>query len=295
VTQIPSPSSFWGLHQTPSRSVVELIELGTLDAELAALLWLLLESRLPLVVAARPRRAGKSTTLNALLDFLPPDVSRLQLAGAWEDFGWLADAESLGWRREAGAGGTPVPSAPPEGTYLVAAELSDHLPVYTWGDRARVAIRAMSRGYGMGATIHAASLEEVFAALGGPPVGLTPDELSRIGVVLVLGMTGAGDRRITAAHYVRPVVRDAHGHVQRLGPAVLATSDASTGAFEHFAWGVLPELAERTGRKAGDFELEQKSRADYLQGLAVGGVTEVEAVRTALQGYRLEGMARTGN
>jgi hypothetical protein len=294
VAQKTSPSSFWGFHQTPPRSVVELIELGTLDAELAALLWLLIEARLPLIVAARAPRAGKSTTLNALLDFLPPNASRLELAGAWEDFGWLPDAGSLGWRRDA-AEAKEVGSAPPETTYLLAAELSDHLPVYTWGDRARVAIRALGRGYGLGATIHAGSLEEVFRVLSGPPVGLTADELSLIGVVLILGTTRAGDRRVTAAHYVRPVARDAHGHVQRLGPAVLETWDPGRDAFEHFAWGVVPELAERVGRKAGDFETEQKSRAEYLQGLAGAGVIEAAAVRTALHGYRLEGMARTGN
>src|SRR2546430_6117423 len=76
---------FWGFHQTRARSAVELIRMGTLDAELAALVWLLVEARLPLIVAARAPRVGKSTTLNALLDFLPPSVSRVELAGAAED------------------------------------------------------------------------------------------------------------------------------------------------------------------------------------------------------------------
>jgi hypothetical protein len=286
-------AGFWGFHETPPRSVVELIELGTLDAELAALLWLLLEARLPLIVAARAGRVGKSTTLNALLDFLPPTVSRVDLAGAAEDFRWLPEAASLGWRSdELAAAATP---ARPESTYLVAAELSNHLPTYTWGDQARVAIRALSRGYGLGATIHAGSLEEVFAELAGPPVRLSADEISRLGLVLILGATAAGERRVTAAHYVRPVARDVHGHVQRLGPAVLATWDANRDAFEHFAWGVIPELAERVERKAGDFELEQRGRADYLRGLAEAGVTGVADVRNALRGYRLEGAARTGN
>jgi hypothetical protein len=89
-----------------------------------------------------------------------------------------------------------------------------------------------------------------------------------------------------AAHYVRPVSRDAHGHVQRLPPAVLATWDPHADRHEHFAWGIAPELAVRIGRRTGDFLAEQDRRRDYLAGLAAAGVTDVDAVRAAIDGYR---------
>jgi hypothetical protein len=56
-----------------------------------------------------------------------------------------------------------------------------------------------------------------------------------------------------------------HGHVQKLGPAVLATWDDREGRFEHFGWGVTPELAIRTGRHAGDFEMELDRRRDAFE------------------------------
>jgi hypothetical protein len=93
-------------------------------------------------------------------------------------------------------------------------------------------------------------------------------------------------RRVAAAHYVRPVVRDQHGHLQRLGPAVLATWDDAADAFEHFGWGITPELARRVGRRAGDFEIEVDRRREHLEGLAAGGVTEPVAARTAIRAYR---------
>ena len=301
---ITSPArGWWGVHPIPHepRSIVALIRDGTLDADLGALLWLLVEARLPVIVAAQRGRTGKTTLLHALLDFLPPATRRVELRGITETFDWLPHARELGWRAEpvadpaAPAAGTPRdPITDPASTYLLAAELSDHLPDYTWGDAARVAVRAVSIGYGLGATIHADSLEEVFDALHQPPVALTDDELSRLGLVVILRAVAPppGDaypgmlRRIVAAHYVRPVVRDQHGHVQRLGPAVLATWNETDDAFEHFAWGVIPELAERTGRRPGDFELEHERRRDYLAGLAAAGVLEVDAVRTAIDGYR---------
>lgn len=300
---VTSPArGWWGVSppQPQPRSIIELIREGTLDADLAALLWLMLDARAPIIVAAERGRTGKTTTLNALLDFLPPGTRRVELEGIAETFDWLPHARELGWRGErTQVPGTPAPPhagehCEPATTYLIAHELSDHLPAYTWGDHARIAVRAVAVGYGLGATIHADSLEEVFDALHRPPVALTDDELSRLGVVLIVRAMPPppGDahpglvRRVVAAHWVRPVARDTHGHIQRLGPAVLAAWNPDEDAFEHFAWGVIPELAEYVGRHAGDFEIEHQRRRDYLAGLAEAGVERVDEVRTAIDGYR---------
>ena len=66
----------WAVRHVPptSRSIVELLRAGTLDAELAAMLWVLIEGRVPVIVAAQDRLVGKSTLLGALLDFLPPGI-----------------------------------------------------------------------------------------------------------------------------------------------------------------------------------------------------------------------------
>lgn len=267
------------------RSIAELIQAGTLDTELAATLWLLLEARVPLLVAAAARGVGKSTLVGALLDFVPPDLRIVEVAGTDETFDWLPQASELGWpgtaRRQVAG-----PAVRPDTTVLLVPELSDHSPAYTWGEAARIVVRAASIGYGLAATIHGDSLDDVFDALGSDPVRLDDDELSQVGIVLILREVGGGRRRVVAAHYVRPIVRDVHGHLQRLGPAVLATWDPSGEEFEHFGWGVIPELAIRVGRRAGDFELEAAARRAFLDGLVDHGVTDVAAVRAALGRYR---------
>jgi hypothetical protein len=279
----------WAVRHVPPtpRSIVELIRAGTLDAELAAILWLLVEGRVPVIVAAAAGGTGKTTLLTALLDFLPPGIRLVELRGADETFDWLPQAPELGWHRDRLATrASDGPPTRPDDTVLLVPELSDHLPSYTWGAEARIAIRAASIGYGLAATIHADGLEEVFDALRRPPVDVADDELSRLGVVLILRRAGDGVRRVVAAHYIRPTARDEHGHTQRLGPAVLATWDPNRDRFEHFGWGVTPELALRIGRKAGDFELDVDRRRDYLAGLAETGICDVDAVRAAIEGYR---------
>ena len=252
------------------------------------MLWVLIEGRVPVIVAAQEPGAGKTTLLTALLDFLPTDTRIKELAGATESFDWLPQATELGWRRgvRADPSGSDGPPVRPDDTVLLVREFSDHLPAYTWGEEARIAIRAASVGYGLAATIHAERLEDVLDVLRRPPVRADDDELSRLGVVIILRRLGGGRRRVTAAHYIRPTARDEHGHVQRLGPAVLTTWDPDHDRFEHFGWGVTPELARRVGRKAGDFELEIERRREALDGLVRAGVVEVEAVRDALRAYR---------
>jgi hypothetical protein len=250
-----------------------------------------------------------------------------------EDFGWLPEAPELGWKpdpnrverartplREAVAGartndeifvrflgGHQSHRVDPQNTVLLVHELSPDLPEYTWGPHARIAIRALSIGYGMAATIPGSGLEDVFEHLRKPPVRLSEDELSMLGVVLVLrfapypsepershqirpqtadGAEPKPMRRVVAAHYVRPIVRDQHGHLQRLPPAVLAVHEPRTDQLEHFAWGIVSELAHRIGSKPGDFEREHARREEYLTGLLRAGIVDVPTVRTAIAGYR---------
>ncbi|MBI3745184.1 MAG: hypothetical protein HY264_01395 [Chloroflexi bacterium] len=238
-------------------SIVELVRRGTVDAELAALVWLLVEGRVPVVIAAPGdlvAEGAAAKVLRGLLASLRPDLG---LAGI--------DAAELS-----------VPLATRSARALIHAELP-------------------------GGLVAATSLEAVREALGAePPTGLSEDELSFLGCVLVLApdapppvaavdpaMAPAPLIRVVAAHYVRPLHRDEHGHPQLLGPAVLATWDPRRQAFEHFAWGVLPEIAARFGRLNGDLYADLHHRRDDLGGLATAGVTSIAEVGRLVAGYRV--------
>ena len=136
----PAPDR-WALRPIPPepRSIVELIGSGVLDAELAAILWLLVEGLVPVVVAGDGPGTGRSTLLRALLDFLPSGIRVVELKGQDEDFAWLPQASELGWP------GRPLslqaqPPIRPESTVLFVDELSDRLPAFTWGTAARIEI-----------------------------------------------------------------------------------------------------------------------------------------------------------
>jgi hypothetical protein len=301
------------------RSIVELLRQGMLDTDLAALAWLLLEARVPVIVVGR-RGSGRTTLLAALLDFVAVQARAWPVGGAGEQLAWLPEAARLGWHP--GPGGSPGPhgsasskvdrsiaatrrdarppalpppiAAAPSATLadpttdvLLVPDLADRSPGGTWGTLARTVIRAVSLGYGMAATMVGDGLEDVLRSLSSEPVNASADEVSNLGLVLVLRGIGTGPGappgpRIVAAHYLRPVARDVNGHVRRLPPAVVATFDAAAGVLEHFAWGIGDELAGRTGRRTPGFEREQARRSLLLRDLAEAGVEDPAAVREAI-------------
>jgi hypothetical protein len=156
----------------------------------------------------------------------------------------------------------------------------------------RAALGATTGRSGLALAVAADDLAGVLAVLGGQ--GLTDDEISFMGVVLVLGErdtgstaggsgdaksgggapNGAGATRVVAAHYLRPVVLDAGGHPRRLPPAVLATWDPAEDAWDDYAWGITADLAERARMRLGDLEAERDRRAaaltDHASGERVG-------------------------
>jgi hypothetical protein len=223
-------------HADIAPSLSRLVAAGVLDAQLAALAWLLLEDGVPVHVGG-PGRGGCDALLDALVAALPAD------------------------RR-------PDPSAPVAERRLV--RVGGLLEISTPPGLLRAALSATTGRSGLAAAIEATDLADVLAVYHGQ--GLADDEISFLGVVLVLGADGeagggtsGSPARVVAAHYLRPVARDAGGHVQRLGPAVLATWDPERSEYDHFAWGIYPELAARTGRRAGDLEREHLDRAERLR------------------------------
>lgn len=224
----------------PPPTLASHIAAGVLDASLAALAWLLLERGVPVLVAG-PDAGGRGALADALVDALPED------------------------RR---------PGTAPGGDRLVL--VAGTVDAVTPPGILRAALAATTGRSGLLATLDAADLAGTLDLLARQ--GLTTDEASFLGVVLVLGPAGHGRDRVTVAHYLRPVVRDAGGHPRRLGPAVLAAWDGTAGTWEDFAWGIGPDLAERCRMRAGDFEAERARRA------AVFAEHEAESARRSRGG-----------
>jgi hypothetical protein len=157
----------------------------------------------------------------------------------------------------------------------------------------RAALGVTTGRSGLAVAVGADDFAGVLAVLRGQ--GLSDDEISFMGVVLVLGARDTGSAAgatsvdgkpgggapngdnpicVLAAHYLRPVVLDAGGHPRRLPPAVLATWDPAADAWDDYTWGITADLAERARMRLGDLEAERDRRAaaltDHASGERVG-------------------------
>ena len=180
-----------------SQTILDLIRAGRLDAELGALLWLLVLNRVPVHVATQTDEAGS-----------------------------VAEA---------------------------VRQLAADPALVTDGPGVRI--------------------EDVLRQ----PVPLRP----ATGAIVVLD----GSDRVASAHLLRPPLRDGAGHVRPQGPAVLAFRLEAEDRLEHFAWGVMPELAAGMDRKAGDVEAELEERAAWLGGMVSSGPSDPDAVVLALRSW----------
>jgi hypothetical protein len=213
-----------------------LVAARLLDAPLAALAWLMLERGVPVIVAGR-EGAVADALVDALSAALPRD------------------------RR-------PDPALGGGGDRLV--RVAGWLGVDSPQGILRAALGATTGRSGLAVAIGADDLAGVLAVLRGQ--GLTDDEVSFMGVVLVLGApAGVDSARLLVAHYLRPVVLDAGGHPRRLPPAVLAAWDPATDAWDDYAWGIAADLADRARMRVGDLEAERERRAAALADHAGGG------------------------
>jgi len=247
------------MDQSNPLSVLEIVKTGTLDLRLASLLWVIMERRASVLVAAQPSQGGKSTTLNMLLDFMRPEVKRIELQGD-DEFRFL-------------------PGSKPATTYLVAAEFSD-FGYYIWGEVALKAFELLSQGYGLGGTIHARTDEEVVGILN-EYLGLTWQTLAHIDAIVTLfvargrGYDAEPIRRINSVSLLIPRKDGLSlATLARLGP-----KDVFDIAGEKE---LQIALSARLNIKDVNVAEEMKEREQFLQKLMADGKLSRDEVRKAV-------------
>jgi hypothetical protein len=281
------PEGWWGYHWSLPRpmSVVEIVESGSLDQRLMAALWAVVSRRKGVMLSSEAPMAGKTTTLSALVDLLPPGTVGIFLRGWRRDFGWT---DEIG----------------PDRGFMLINEMSDHLPIYVWGPNALGALQLAGSGYGLGGTMHADTLDEALASLRGD-LGATDVDLAGMTIYLQFSAyrTPSGMyRRCEEAWHLRT---DAAG---ALTPVRLAAIDGGrspslTGAQRDPVPPTLPNDGGRAARplihdleayaalaaslrlSAGELEEELASRARFLASLSERGICDPPAVASALAEY----------
>ena len=255
------PFGWWGHRSSPEQrlSIVDLLQEGNLDARAAAFLWMAMEARASVVVASTVEDAGKTTTLTALLDFLPADVETIYLRGWYERFDFLDSRD-------------------PSTTYLLCNEISNNLPTYMWGNGVLRLFESTERGFPFATTIHVNNAGEMIDTLSSFPLEVPRHLLANIDFVISLS---GGSR---SSKYLRRMMRIEVLNSGKEGVAAETISERDV---------LLSPLRSRTGRMIGvlterfgidrDFATGELARREqFLDQLQHADVKHEGSVRDAL-------------
>lgn len=179
---------FGGRSFTP----VDLIQYGTFDPRMLATLWVAIENGRSLMVVGGTA-SGKTSTLNALAFFIPPDAKIVSIEDTRElslyQENWLPNLT-----REAG-----------EGEFLDMHELVRKamrqrpeciIVGEVRGKEALAMFQAISTGHAGFSTMHAGSVQDAVNRLLGEPINLPRPMLAELDIMCLQLLTNLGKKRV---------------------------------------------------------------------------------------------------
>ena len=224
-------------------SLVDLIEAGTVDLELAAYLAAMMRGGASLLVGASPGGAGKTAVMCALLNFLPHDAVIRPVTGR-------AVLESAHTRDDPG-----------QTCYLAHEIGAGSYYAYVWGEQARAFLRLRQRGHIIASNLHADTLQETYQQLC-DEVGARTEDVRRVELKVYLGVRRSGPWSM-------------HRWVSR----VYECADSS----DRLLWtGNAKGVFERQNDSAAASRATEDAYALFLQELIDSATRRIEAVRRAL-------------
>lgn len=271
----PYERCYWHYDTRRPLSMARLISLGSVDAETAALIWLLLERGASFTIAGPtdPKPGvGKTTVLNALLQFLPSEAKLAYTSGIYEDFAF-----------------TRLPDSDPATTYVLCNEISDHQPFYMWGRVARQYLMLPSQGYHIATTVHADTIDDAIYMFH-RELRLSSEAIRCLGLVVNIGLVGqepAVQRRWLSVHFLRPRVDPRRPNA--IIPIPLSLWNEYDDTFVHSEQSSLDELAEWASMTPEDFAAAFKKRIDCLQELALKPSVGMDEMYEAITRLRAVG------
>ncbi len=268
----PYERYYWHYESRRPLSVAQIIALQSVDARTAGLVWVLLEHGASLTVAGPtdPQPGvGKTTTLNALLQFLPENTSVAYMSGMYENFAFtrLADID-------------------PAKTYALCNEVSDHLPIYMWGRVARRYLQLPGQGYHIATSVHADTIVEVMEMFQ-RDLHLRVEDVRRLGLVINIGLVGhayPARRRWFTTHFIQP--DGDPGRPDVVVPVPLSLWNSFDDSFEHAGQTTLNDLARWVGMSAQDFQHAVDSRVALLEDLARDNTVGTQEMYDAIHELR---------
>ncbi len=210
VTSRGSSFTIRRFHERPL-TPVDLVALGTLGPEPLAYLWLAVESGRSGMICGGTA-SGKTTTLNAVLSFVPPDMKVVSIEDTREislpHENWVA----LGTRSGVGPTNPTTGKSPGEIDMfdLLSTALRQRPQYMTVGEvrgpEAYIVFQAMATGKTCLTTFHAEDVEAMVHRMENPPISLPRSLFSALGFVILQRQIQVGETRARRVQSITEIV-----------------------------------------------------------------------------------------
>ncbi|MEJ5292640.1 MAG: type II/IV secretion system ATPase subunit [Candidatus Methanosuratincola sp.] len=180
-------------------SITQLVKFGTLDARMAAYLWMMLESGMSMFICGETA-SGKTTTLNAITVFIRPNAKVITIEDTPEVYiphpNWVSECTRRGESESSSVElfdllKSALRQRP---NYIIVGEIR--------GREGNIAFQAIQTGHPVISTFHAASMQKLIQRITGDPINIPAAYVDNLNVVLFQSSvkspkTGKFERRVT--------------------------------------------------------------------------------------------------
>lgn len=270
-------------NETPL-TMPQLIASGTLTAEMASYFWFLVENGFSLLFAGGTA-SGKTTTLNAVCQFIPPEKKVISLEDTREinmdHENWIAGLTRSGFG-EHGAGEVDMyklleAALRQRPEYLLVGEVR--------GQEARTLFQAMATGHAVSSTMHADSVASAVHRLEHPPINVPRILMPIMDVMAIQSQARKDDRMVRRVSEVTEFTGiDPDTDDLLTNTVFLWHEEEDTHEFLG-ASRILEDYRRRNRISQKDMEAEFKRRVEVLQWMTDAGIHDILDTSKVIKDY----------
>lgn len=270
-------------------SAIDLVKLNTINAEIAAYLWLAVENGESMLISGGTA-SGKTTTMNAILLFVPPQMKIISIEDTREinlpHENWIADVTRSGFGSRIEGGKTfgeidmfelMKTALRQRPQYLVVGEVR--------GIEASILFQAMATGHTTYSTIHADSIHSIVQRLENPPINLPRVLLSALNTIVLQTNVRVRDRMVRRVQKIVEIVGLDPNTNEIITNTVYDWNIASDSFFYQGTSYLFDKIQRKKNLTRDEMKEEFKRRIEIINWMVKNDIRDFRGVARVIAGY----------
>jgi flagellar protein FlaI len=263
-------------------SIVDLVKFGTIDADIAAVMWYALENKGSILLSGGTA-SGKTTTINCLAVFIRPEAKIVTIEDTPEinliHSNWI---ESVSRQGTSGMGEVTLydllrAALRQRPDFIVVGEVR--------GEEANTMFQALATGHSGMSSIHADSIQAVFNRLTNPPMSIPRNLIPSVNFILQQNRITINQKPSRRVMSVTEIVgMDARSNEIITNEAFRYDPERDGFVFTGRSY-ILEKYAKAKGVSVEDVRAEVATRRAVIQWMADHGVKRYSEVSKVVQRY----------